>query len=89
MNLGIFHLDSYVLYGSVDDDIVLIAEAVECFIKNHMKTFQSQAASFFRTWRLLLTDLGELFTRYMSVEQSPSGGSSLHSCSRCKVRLGL
>lgn len=56
-NLRIFHLDCHVLDGSIDEDMMLMAEAVGFLIKNSKKTSPYHAPSFYNTVKLVLTDL--------------------------------
>lgn len=39
-NLGISHFDNHLMYGSVEEDMMLMAEAAYCFIKNPMNNMR-------------------------------------------------
>lgn len=59
IDLRILHLDSHALYGSVEEDMMLMAEAADFFIKNPMRTSPFHAGSFFKAAKVVSADRPE------------------------------
>lgn len=60
-DLEISHLYIHGLYGSVDEDGMLMFDAGDFFIKNPMETSSFYASSIYKASKLTLTDSRELY----------------------------
>lgn len=69
-DLGILHQISHVLYGSVEEDVVLMAEAADVFIRSDTNTLPFHAVAVYNPAELVLTDLRELYIQHYPVEYS-------------------
>lgn len=68
--LVISHLNSHFLYGCVEEDVMLMVEAADFFIKNPRKAFLFLAASFYKAAKLVLMYLREMYTLPCLVERA-------------------
>lgn len=67
MDLVVSHSIIHVMYGSMEKDGMLMAEAANFFINNLMKCLRFHAASFLNAAKLVLKNLRELYTPHSSV----------------------
>lgn len=69
-NLRISHMDRHVCYGSVEEDVILTAEAAYIFIMILKNTSLFHSASFYKAANLVIKDLRELYRRHISVDHA-------------------
>lgn len=69
-DLRLLHIHGHVLFGSVEEDIILMVEVLKVFIENPTKTSSFPCVSFYRVRKLVLIKPTELYTRNSSVENN-------------------
>lgn len=61
-DLRISQLDSHVLYGSVNEDVMLLVETADFIFHNFTVTSLSHASSLYEAVKFVLKNLRELYT---------------------------
>lgn len=84
----ILHFDRHVLYGSVEEDLMLLVEAADFFITNPVKVSPFQAAPFYKAAKLFLTNLIEIPDAHQ-YSMTSSSLFWLQSYRRCGVHRGV
>lgn len=73
-------------HGSLDENMMLMVDAADLFIKNPSRTSPFYAAPFLKAAKLVLTNLKELFTGHSLVDHS---SSQLLMALKWQARQGL
>lgn len=80
-DLVILHMDSHVVFGSVEEDVLLIVKDVDSLVNNSKTTSPFYASSSYKAVKSSLTDLRELCSRHSSLKQA-----CFQSCTAVKLQ---
>lgn len=69
-NVGLLHLDIHVLYGSVEEDVMLVDRDTDVIIDIFTKTSLFPSASIFEATKIVLTDLRDFYELDLLIEHN-------------------